>query len=247
VVCYLSQTYPNKELIIVSQGAAADNALIRSHISGLNRGDILFFEASPRLCLGAMRNLSCEIATGDIICQWDDDDLYHPVRLMSQYKAMRSDSDGVASAYCAFLKYFSQSNEMYWCDWRGEGRPLSRYLPGSVMFYKMIFFKRGSLLYPEDGGQCHVEEDLNVLGQLFRHGRVVSLFEAYHYVYSYHGENTYNLDHHRLTLLTNSGKTVMSAEQILERRLVLEETFGLIGVGAVDMRSLDGPVFSWPC
>ena len=244
VGCYLRQTYHPRDLTILSQGNEVDNAAIGTYLEQMGRDDIRFFAVSPRLTLGAMRNLSCEIAPGELICQWDDDDLYHPVRIMSQYRAIRSEGQSVGSAYSAFLKYFAHTGEIYWCNWKGENRPLSRYLPGSVMFYKRFFYLAGSRLYPETGSQCHVEEDLNVLGKLLAHGKVVPIYDALHYLYIYHGTNTYDLKHHQLTLLTTSGKFVMSVEELLQNRTHLEKSLQTMGLSQpLKIRSLAGDAF----
>jgi glycosyltransferase involved in cell wall biosynthesis len=246
VACYLQQTYAPRDLVILSQGGENENAAIQVFLDQVGRKDILFFPASPCLSLGALRNLACEIATGELVCQWDDDDLYHPVRMMTQYRAIISESRGVASAYSAFLKCFADSGEVYWCNWYGEGRPLSRLLPGSVMFYKKYFYEAGSKLYPEVGPQCHVEEDLNVLGKLFAYGKVVPILDGLHYLYIYHGNNTYHLAHHRLAILTTSGKLVMSVEELLQNRLVLENTLQVMGLTQpLKVRSLEGDAFIW--
>lgn len=228
--CYLQQTYPNKELIILTQGNLEIN--VQDH------DDILLFPVLPSLSLGALRNISCEVASGEFICQWDDDDLYHPVRVMAQYKAIMSDPCNIASAYSCFLKVFD--GELYVCDWSGEGKILSQYLPGSIMFYKT------TNLYPEIGDQCHVQEDLNVLGKLLNRGKVAPISDPMHYLYMYHGANTYSLEHHRLTLLTNSGKKVMSMEQLLQIQPCLEQVLQAMGLHQkVTVKSLDGDAFVW--
>ena len=242
-MCYLNQTYPHKELIVLSQGSAEDNVAIREQLG--DRDDIKFFVAPSRLTLGAMRNLSCELASGDVLCQWDDDDLYHPTRIMDQYKALCADSRNVASASSKFLKYFSHTNDLYWCDWWGEGVPSSRFLCGSVMFRKSIFHKHNSMLYPESGNQCHVEEDLNVLNKLLEAGKVVSYGNGHHYLYAYHGENTYALSHHLLAIETESGKEVAGVNELLTNRILLEDTLRSMGVGFVSVRSLDEVAFTY--
>lgn len=245
-MCYLRQTYPNRELVVISQGDEQANVFIRRFLGGLNREDILFFPALPLLSLGALRNVSCEVASGELVCQWDDDDLYHPARLMTQYKAIRSDNQSVASAYVAFLKGFSNRGELYVCNWFGEGRALSQYLPGSVMFHKQCFFQAKSRLYPEMGDQCHVQEDLNVLGKLLARGKVVPVFDPMHYLYLYHGTNTYDLAHHQLTLLTNSGKTIMPVEKLLEMQPCLENVLQAMGCHQpLTVKSLEGVAFTW--
>lgn len=246
VQCYVRQTYPNRELIIVSQGSAENNKIIQEYLGTLDRSDIQFFDAPSRLTLGALRNLSCELASGDVLCQWDDDDLYHPQRLIDQYKALRADYRNVASASTRFLKYFVDSDEIFWCDWWGEGVPSSQFLCGSVMFYKNVFHQHNSLLYPEDGEQCNVEEDWNVLFKLLDVGRVVSYGQGHHYLYIYHGENTYCLDHHLLTLDIHSGKEVVSAEELLSCRPLLESTLQLMGFEKkACVRSLEEVAFTY--
>jgi hypothetical protein len=244
--CYLYQTYKNRELVILSQGTEEENRQIESHVRSLGRDDIIFFEAPSHLTLGAMRNTSIEIAKGDIICQWDDDDLYDPDRIRTQYLALRRHSKNVGCAYSNFLKYFKNTGEVYWCDWSNEGTLSSQLLCGAVMFYKRIFHKYKSMLYPQTGAQCHVEEDLNVLQKLLASGSVAPVFGAHQYVYIYHGENTYDLEHHKLTLLINSGKFVMESHNLLANQSLLEETFSLMGVDSpVTFRSLDQDAFTY--
>ncbi len=110
--CFLHQTYPNRELVIVSQGSPEVNEQIHRYVRSLQRSEVRFYDAPQRLSLGAMRNLSCEIAFGDIICQWDDDDLYHPTRVADQYKALISYSKHIASAFSKFLKYYHEQKEL---------------------------------------------------------------------------------------------------------------------------------------
>lgn len=244
--CYVYQTYKNKELVILSQGSEEENKQIESYVNSLERNDISFFNAPSHLTLGAMRNASIEIAKGEVICQWDDDDLYHPDRIRTQYMALRRNNRNVGCAYSDFLKYFETTGEVYWCDWSKEGTLSSQLLCGAIMFYKSIFHKYNSMLYPQTGSQCHVEEDLNVLQKLIASGNVVPVFAAHHYVYMYHGENTYDLEHHKLTLLVNSGKYVMDADSLRSRQKLLEETFSLMDVkGPVNFRSLDEVAFTY--
>lgn len=242
--CYLNQTYPNRELIVLSQ-SPEDNRSIREYIETIQRRDILFFEAAADLTLGSMRNALCEIATGTILCQWDDDDLYHPDRIRSQYLALSSDDRAVGTAYSQFLKLFSDNQELYWCDWWGEGRPTSQLLCGSVMFYKSFFHDWGSLLYPESGSQCHVEEDLNVLEKLTEAGMVLPVSLGYQYIYVFHGGNTYGLPHHRLALDISSGKMVLDRDALLVRQSILQQTFECVGLDKVYVRSLDEICFEY--
>lgn len=237
VQCYLAQTYKNKELVILSQGRDAENAAIASFLVELCRPDIQFVVAPRDLTLGAMRNLSIEVATGLIICQWDDDDLYHPHRLVTQYRALLGEHV-VASAYSQHLKYFADSHRLYWIDWAAEGG-WRAYLPGSVMFRKSLFHQAKNTLYPDSGEQSGREEDVNVLTKLNKWGHIVALTEAFHYIYVFHGNNVYDLAHHELVLK----KRVFGRDDLLRRRDDMERTFQLVGLDTVSVCSLDEIVF----
>lgn len=231
VDCYLRQTYPNRELIILSQGLPEENAAIVKLIDG--RSDIFFYEAPQSICLGEMRNASIELSQGDVICQWDDDDLYHSRRIEDQYSLMTLSDSFVGCCYNQFLKYFSNTNEMYWCDWSGEGYE-RQFLCGTIMFYKRLYHEYGGWFYPEEGNQCHVEEDLNVMDKLMSHGTLAAINKGHQYIYVYHGENTYNIDHHNLAIDVSGRKRVMNSREIARHRPLIDETFSEIGLSEVN-------------
>jgi glycosyltransferase involved in cell wall biosynthesis len=236
IACYNKQTYADKELVIISQGSAEQNDRIREFL----QDDMRFVVAPSSLSLGAMRNLSVEIAVGDIICQWDDDDLYHPCRLAAQYQLLVS-QPLVGTCYSAFLKFFADTRQMYWVDWSDEHPPEAyRFLHGSIMFYKKYFHEYQNMLYPE----WDREEDLNALQKLLLKGRIAIVSPSYHYVYVYHGGNTYNLAHHRLAVDTSGLKKMATTSQILKNEKLLRETFRLIGMDiSFQMHSNEGVVF----
>lgn len=73
--CFSAQTYPNRELIVVSD----------DDISELG----VEFTREPRgLVLGDLRNRAVAHARGTIVCQWDDDDWYAPERIIRQLEAL---------------------------------------------------------------------------------------------------------------------------------------------------------------
>ena len=161
--CYLAQTYTKRELIILSQGNDEFNDSILECVAGLGREDIFFYHVASFLTLGEMRNLSVELARGELICQWDDDDIYHPLRLANQVRAA---AGGVASAYRQHLKYFVPDGTLFWIDWSVEPDPLRQLLCGAVVFHRRCFDQYKGLLYPRSGLQSRHEEDLNALEKL---------------------------------------------------------------------------------
>ena len=86
LACFDQQTYPNKELIVIDDGSDAVGDLLESHPR------VRYKRIPRRLRLGAKRNLACELAQGDLIAHWDDDDWYAPDRLLRQLEPLRADT-----------------------------------------------------------------------------------------------------------------------------------------------------------
>jgi glycosyltransferase involved in cell wall biosynthesis len=242
--CYIRQTYPHKELVVLTQGSPETNAVIRSIIQRKNRPDIKLHEAPQSLSLGGMRNLSIELTHGSVICQWDDDDLSHSSRLWRQYRSLRGD-DTIATAYQEHLKWFEDTDEIYWVDWSIETEEDRRYLHGTAMFRKKAFTDCHNLLYPEYGNQSQKEEDWNAIQKLLKHGKMKGIREGCQYIYTFHGNNIYWRDHHALVLQ----KRVYTSEEVLLRRDFITEHLRDCGVNRpVKICAISGPVFEYqPC
>ncbi|WP_321415755.1 glycosyltransferase family 2 protein [uncultured Desulfobacter sp.] len=79
---FQAQTYLHKELVILDDGTPPVEDLIPDD------PQIRYFYEAENLTLGAKRNRLCELAQGDIIAHWDDDDWYAPQRLELQVEAL---------------------------------------------------------------------------------------------------------------------------------------------------------------
>lgn len=75
---FLRQDYHSKELIIVDDGTTSLEALVPENPS------IRYVRLGKKITIGAKRNLACELANGDIIVHWDDDDWNAAWRLTYQ-------------------------------------------------------------------------------------------------------------------------------------------------------------------
>lgn len=79
VESFVRQTYPNRELVLVCDGPGTE---IEAYCGLLKDPRIrVVYPDKAANTLGSLRNLSLQAALGDWICQWDDDDLYHPQRI----------------------------------------------------------------------------------------------------------------------------------------------------------------------
>lgn len=232
--CFLAQTYYNREMIIVSQGTSEQNFNIRSMTA--KHDNIHFIEAPLRLTLGEMRNLSVEAAHGQVICQWDDDDFYHPNRIMTQFKHLRGSV--IACLYTKYLKYFCDTGRMYMIDHSGgtedylnvlNSNPYKRYLCGSLMFWKSCFHECKNCLYPERGNQSDKEEDLNVLQKIMKIGVVSGVDVGHEYCYVYHGGNVYDRKHHEMIF---HKKLTATQEQLLHSKPYIETMLRIAQVAA---------------
>jgi hypothetical protein len=82
IACFQRQTHANRELIVLDDGEDAVGDLIPDDPR-------IHYERLPaRITLGAKLNLGCEMARGDLIAHFDDDDWYAPWRLAYQVQAM---------------------------------------------------------------------------------------------------------------------------------------------------------------
>lgn len=80
---YARQTYPNRELVVLDNGRVP----MRDLLAGLPEDEVRYehVERADGTYIGALRNRSLELATGDyVVPQWDDDDWSAPDRLARQ-------------------------------------------------------------------------------------------------------------------------------------------------------------------
>lgn len=109
IECFCAQTYTNKELVIVTHTLNYEKVVGRypSENIKLHKVDLL-----ENLTLGDLRNHAISSASGEFICNWDDDDWSHPMRLESQLAASMSNyKKGSLLAYC--LMYDAVNGKSY--------------------------------------------------------------------------------------------------------------------------------------
>jgi glycosyltransferase involved in cell wall biosynthesis len=197
VADFSAQTFADRELLIVHDGEAAFGAdvnAIVTQFSSRAAATIRVISASntPRFSLGELRNIATREAAGDWICQWDDDDRYHPERLELQWNAAQSQG----AAFCFLvdqLHWFEATSELFWEDWQAETYPLN--------------FVQGSLLARRDWLPSYPAltrgEDTPVCWQIARGAEngdytIARLRGAgWSYVYRHHGGNAWDEAHHR--------------------------------------------------
>ena len=235
VDCYCKQTYPNKELIVVTDGAPRYRQAIRDYISWLGRNDIQFvFAEKTEQTLGALRNLSLDAARGTLVCQWDDNDLNHPQRLERQFEHLSAaKADG-----CCFtdqLRFFFRQRLLYWSEWQAnEVEGIRNLIPETLMAYRHT-----RLRHEEITEFTGIGEDSIVLEQIAETGTVTPFQDAgFLNICSYYDHNVIS-EAHRLIAMHNSRSVdfIREHESILQDALAhyrLPEPYSVV--------TADGPV-----
>jgi len=185
--CFHQQDFKNKELVIIHDSGENFDYLLRTFSQQYPNDKIVIYSADTGMSLGDLRNLSLDKAKHPIICQWDDDDLYHPKRLTIQYEKLSKDN----ADFCFFtdqLHWFKDDGVFYWDDWNEENYPMNL-IQGTIMGRKSALTRYPSL----DRG-----EDTSVTINLVEQGFKVTTLEnvGYLYIYVYDGKNVWGEDHH---------------------------------------------------
>ena len=173
--CFRRQTYPHRELLVVcDQNADAVENFFRSD----KYGTVKMVRVPTGFALGNLRNIGIAHAAGDIIAQWDDDDLSDPERLTACVNLLLR----VDTAAAIFL-----SRWLIWWPLRklicvSETRPWE----GS-----MLAWRASIPVYPA----MEKAEDLFVTKHLQRLHPILLLEQPDLYVYTVTGRNTWDEQH----------------------------------------------------
>ena len=138
--CFLRQDYRNSELIIVDDGSDSVQDLIPADER------IRYVRLPARSSIGAKHNLACELARGDVIVHWDDDDWSAPWRITYQVEALlRKPSDSLCGLSSLFF-YEPQGRRAWEYVYPLSGPP---WLSGATFCYRKQFWE--SRHFPDMG------------------------------------------------------------------------------------------------
>lgn len=173
--CFLNQTYPNCELVILDDD---EEDTLANWVAALNDKRIRHLRLkSENRSLGALRNLAVDEARGAYVAQWDDDDLSHPQRFTLEMGLLL-----LHNADACFLQ-----RETLWAPSLGRIAFSNRRLwEGSFVCAKIAM-----LSYPEVGKG----EDSPVADGIFLNRRVIFLDYPQLYTYVFHDKNTHEDAH----------------------------------------------------
>lgn len=187
VADYHGQTYRERELVIVHDGGAAFHGQVVEAACVAGGRDVTVHRAPSGLRLGQLRNVAVDLARGAYVCQWDDDDRYHPQRLELQFGAMRADNGD----FCFLtdqLHLFADTRTLYWDDWTVDAPPLD-VIQGTLLGRRDLLPRYPALA---------LGEDTAVVAELAARGcRITRLRDhGFLYVYVFDGGNAWDRGHH---------------------------------------------------
>jgi glycosyltransferase involved in cell wall biosynthesis len=177
VQCYRQQTYPNRELVVVTDAGAAPSVEGFLRQSGIPNIVLVGVAPNPPLTLGDRRNIAMARARGDIFVQWDDDDLFDPRRIAAAVATLQQ-----TKAAAAFL--------VRWLVWWPQRRVAAishrRLWEGS-----MAVWRDHAPVYPA----LTQSEDTAAVQSLANHHLIALMDVPCHYIYSVTGQNTWHVAH----------------------------------------------------
>lgn len=181
ISCFEAQCYTPKELVILYE---TDDITTATYLN--NRSwegiqiKIIAVTRKQGQYLGSLRNQAIAAASGEYVCQWDDDDWYHPKRLSYQYEYLTA----WKQAACVL------GREIIW-----DNTERKAYLSCYRLWEGSLLCRRDiALQHPYENYEKG--EDTPVITALRRNGLLhADITVTPFYVYRYHGANTWDYKH----------------------------------------------------
>lgn len=172
IECFFSQTYKNKELVIVCNGQTLH---IEEWFRGRRTDRIKLVQVvDPSISLGELRNIAMANASGEYFCQWDDDDWFHCDRVKVQMEHILKYKQ--PACVLNYLLIFDVQKKQAFLSKR-------RLWEGSLLCKLNVFPKLRFQPWPR-------HEDANFIYQLLRSKKIVPVLVPALYIYVCHGANT---------------------------------------------------------
>jgi len=217
--CFLSQTYPNKELILTY---TADNQETKTLVEALSGYPIIGHElpASFSQTLGEKRNLAIAKSNGSYFCTWDDDDWYSSNRIARQVACLSKSNYG-CSVLSQLIIYDEQTQQSFLSTRR---------------VWEQTLLCKKSLINYDTIRYAHLDhsEDTILLNDLQDRKLVSLLFDPGLYIYIYHGNNTWHREHWQRNVI-NRGEALPAEQSAMIRSIVNGEYSPMIASDMMDV------------
>jgi hypothetical protein len=176
-----SQTCQDVELVIVDGGMDSVEDLVRGHTR------VRYVRVPPDTTLGARRNLGCELARGEIVVHWDDDDWYAPERLARQVDPIVRGEADVTGLVCRHVLALAERRWWGMTDWLHRRLFVGDVHGGTLAYRRSLFDAR--VRYPD----INLAEDAQFLGRALQQGARLARVDGLDlFAYVRHGRNAWN-------------------------------------------------------
>ena len=211
---FAAQVHAERELLVVHDADPAFERALEAMVRAHPQAAIRTLAVAPGRPLGELRNLALDHARGDFVCQWDDDDRCHPLRLQLQWEALVRED-----AACCFLvdqlHWFPARGELWWDDWDAEPYPMNL-VQGTLLGRRQDLPRYPALPRGED-----TPFTLDILRAGHRVARLAGCGWAY--VYVYHGRNAWDEAHQvAISRLKHLSPARLAARETLLRARLAE-------------------------
>lgn len=185
---YEAQTWPNRELLFVTHGDTPNLPEVKKILKETRITNLCHVHTPDHLNLGQLRQFSVEQAHGEVVCQWDDDDAYHPRRLEQQF--LRLYDSGQAACYLRHqLRLLVKRRQLYVTDWSDTGGS-----PGTLLAWRAQLPGFPSVSRQED----------STVQKQIRSRSTMLEDRSYLHIHCFHGENGFNKSHHEGVCMARS-------------------------------------------
>lgn len=222
--CFMAQTYENKELIIVYED---DDVLTANWLLKINDENVkkVKVKKTAKINLGELRNIAIKNATGQFVCQWDDDDWYHIGRLEYQFEVIKS-TGTIGSIMTKWIVFDTTTQKAYLSN--------QRLWEGSILCKKSVITEK---MYENQ----KMGEDTAVINYLFSSKKIAIIDNAPNlYIYVYHGMNTWDYDHWSLVFKMSHELSIKDSQKIKD---LLDSDSSITDSSVILDNIINNPIF----
>ncbi|TXT39011.1 MAG: putative glycosyltransferase [Comamonadaceae bacterium] len=169
---FLAQDYPQRELIVLDDGHDSVADLMPQHES------VRYLRLEHKSSIGHKRNMACELARGELIAHWDDDDWMAPGWLSSQVRALQAQGADICGLSKVFF-YAPQARRAWQYVYDGA----TPWVCGGTLCYRKDFWRSTPF------ANLHVGED-NAFVWAPHNPRIATNPDHHLYVARVHARNT---------------------------------------------------------
>ncbi|HYQ02089.1 MAG TPA: glycosyltransferase [Polyangiaceae bacterium] len=178
---FMRQSYPRRELIVIDDARESAQDVLPPDPR------IRYVHVAREMTLGDKRNLGCELAQGDFVMHWDDDDWYGAERIAAQVAPLVRDVTDVSALTMPLVMELPALRFWRCRTWHHARIHYRDLCPGTLTFRRSLWLRGARYAAVRCG------EDVEFMKSLPAATRVLRLAGEPHFVCVRHVSNTWSL------------------------------------------------------